>query len=193
MTASHSSALMVQTEYTMVPPAFTRAAAARSRSSWSSGRGSARQRRSGRAFRTPSPEHGASTSARSKSTSSSGSARPSATTTRTFFAPTRRTASSSSRARASFTSTATTSPSKHRRLAAGRGADVEGSLSLARSDGEPGELRAPALGPDAPFGNRGLVDPIHVPRARNVLVRALRRARLAAAGRRAPEARSPPT
>ena len=40
-----------------------------------------RQRRSGREARTPSPEQGASTSARSKPVRSAGSARPSAWTT----------------------------------------------------------------------------------------------------------------
>ena len=93
-----------------MPPGRTRSAAARSSSSWSSGSGCARQRRSGRAASTPRPEHGASTSARSKPARSAGSARPSAWTTRTFRAPSRLTFSSSSRARASFTSTATTSP-----------------------------------------------------------------------------------
>ncbi len=58
----------------------------------------------------PSPEHGASTSARSNPLSSGGSARPSAQTTETFVAPSRRTFSSSSRARPGCFSTATTSP-----------------------------------------------------------------------------------
>ena len=75
-TASFSSALTAHTEYTRVPPGRTRAAAARTSASWSSGSGSARQRRSGRPASTPIPEHGASTSARSKPTSSSGSAEP---------------------------------------------------------------------------------------------------------------------
>ena len=72
-----------------MPPGRTRSAAARSSSSWSSGSGCERQRRSGREASTPSPEHGASTRARSKPVSSGGSARPSARTTVTFVAPRR--------------------------------------------------------------------------------------------------------
>ena len=64
-----------------MPPGRTRSAAARSSASWSSGSGSPRQRRSGRELRTPSPEHGASTSARSKPPRPSGSSRASAFTT----------------------------------------------------------------------------------------------------------------
>ena len=44
-----------------------------------------------------------------------------------------------------------------RRLPAGRGAEVERPLSRPGSDGEPGELRAAALRPDPPFGQRLLV------------------------------------
>ena len=72
-----------------MPPGRTRSAAACRSSSWSSGSGCERQRRSGRAASTPSPEHGASTSARSKPVSSGGSSRPSAQTTVTFVAPSR--------------------------------------------------------------------------------------------------------
>ena len=48
------------------PPGFTRSAATRSSSAWSSGSGRARQRRSGRPASTPRPEQGASTRTRSK-------------------------------------------------------------------------------------------------------------------------------
>ena len=64
-----------------MPPGRTRSTATRRSSSCSSGSGSPRQRRSGRELRTPSPEHGASTSARSKPPRSSGSSRASAFTT----------------------------------------------------------------------------------------------------------------
>ena len=93
-----------------MPPGRTRERAARRSSSWSSCSGSARQRRSGREASTPSPEHGASTSARSKPSRSGGRSRPSARTTRTSVAPNRLTVFSSRSARASSTSTATTSP-----------------------------------------------------------------------------------
>ena len=93
-----------------MPPGRTRSAAARSSSSWSSGSGSARQRRSGRPASTPRPEHGASTSARSKPSSSGGSAVPSASTTVTSARPILARFSRSSRARAGSISTAVTSP-----------------------------------------------------------------------------------
>ena len=72
------------------------------------GAGVPRQRRSGRRPSTPSPEQGASTSARSNPLSASS--RTSALTTWTFDAPSRRTFSASSRARPGWSSTAVTSP-----------------------------------------------------------------------------------
>src|SRR5579862_3320329 len=109
-TASFSSRLVVQTEYRIIPPGRTRSAAERSSPSWSSGSGLARQRRSGRAASTPSPEHGASTRTRSNPVSSGGSAVPSASTTVTFVAPSRAAFARSSLARCGSISTAVTSP-----------------------------------------------------------------------------------
>ena len=153
-----------------MPPGRTRAAAACSSSSWSSGSGCERQRRSGRAARTPSPEQGASTSARSNPVSSSGSARPSAQTTRTFVAPSRATFSSSSRARASFTSTATTSPASIVALPPGAAQRSSTRSPATDADREPGELRAGALRPDAALGERRLVDVLDVPGSGDVRI-----------------------
>src|SRR5439155_3498017 len=57
---------------------------------------------------------------------------------------------------------------EHRRLAAGRGAEVEHALALTRPHYEPGELRAAALRPDPSFVDRDLVDPVDAVRARDV-------------------------
>ena len=56
------------------------------------------------------------------------------------------------------------------RLAAGRRAEVERSLTLARADGEPGQLRAPALRPDQAGRERLLVDPVDVERVGKIRV-----------------------
>ena len=95
-TASLSSALIVQTEYTTVPPTSALRRHTQQRR-LELGQGLARQRRSGRRARTPRPEHGASTSTRSKPARSSGSASASPLTTRTFVAPSRPRFSSSLR------------------------------------------------------------------------------------------------
>ena len=120
-----------------MPPGLVRSAAARSSSSCSSGSGCARQRRSGRRASTPSPEHGASTSARSKPRSSSS--RTSALTTRTFGPSARR--PSRSRARPAMQLDRGDLAVQHRRLAAGRRAGVEHALAFLRADDERGELR----------------------------------------------------
>ena len=130
-----------------MPPGLVRSAAARSSSSWSSGSGCARQRRSGRRASTPRPEHGASTSARSKPLSSSS--RTSALTTRTFVAP-RRLRSPRARGRGR----GAPRPRSPRRAAsspcrpARRTRRGSRSPSL-RADDERRELRAAALRPDA--------------------------------------------
>ncbi len=49
---------------------------------------------------------------------------------------------------------------EHRCLPAGRGAEIEHSLSLLRADAEPCQLRAPALRPDPALGERLLVDAV---------------------------------
>ena len=51
---------------------------------------------------------------------------------------------------------------EHRRLPAGRRAEVEDALALLRADGEPGELRAAALRPDPALRERLLVDAFDV-------------------------------
>ena len=85
-------------------------AAARSSASWSSGSGSARQRRSGRRASTPRPEQGASTSARSNPRAPAGArARPPRRPRRSSRRAARR-SPRSSRARPALISTATTSP-----------------------------------------------------------------------------------
>ena len=126
-----------------MPPGFVRSAAARSSSSWSSGSGRARQRRSGRRASTPRPEHGASTIARSKPLSSSS--RASTLTTRTFgptfFASAARAAGMDLDRRHLA--------AQHRRLAAGRRARVEDPLAVLRADDERRELRGAAHRPHA--------------------------------------------
>jgi hypothetical protein len=47
---------------------------------------------------------------------------------------------------------------EHRRLAAGRRAEIESPLALARTDDESSELGAAALRPDPPLGERRFVD-----------------------------------
>src|SRR5207302_4301553 len=59
---------------------------------------------------------------------------------------------------------------KLRRLPPGRSAEVERSLTLARADGEPGQLRAPALRPDQASRERLLVDPVDVERVGKIRV-----------------------
>ena len=49
-----------------------------------------------------------------------------------------------------------------RRLPTGSGAEVERALARARADGETGELRAAALGPDQAGVERGLLDAVDV-------------------------------
>ena len=169
-----------------MPPGRTRAAAACSSSSWSSGSGCERQRRSGRAARTPSPEQGASTSARSKPVSSAGSARPSAQTTWTFVAPSRADVLLELAGAGGVHLDGDDLAGEHRRLAARRGAEVEHPLARDGADREPGELRAGALRPDAALGECALVDVLDVPGARERPGRARRRSRRARAGRRSP-------
>ena len=59
---------------------------------------------------------------------------------------------------------------EHRRLAAGRGAEIERALPLARPDDEADELRRGALRPDPALGESGLVDSLDVPGARDVRI-----------------------
>ena len=56
---------------------------------------------------------------------------------------------------------------EHRRLAARRGADIEGPLVLARPDREPHELGGGALRPDPAVGESFGVDPVDAPRTGN--------------------------
>ena len=146
----------------------------RSSSSWSSGSGCERQRRSGRAARTPSPEHGASTSARSKPVSSGGSERPSAWTTRTFAgAETVDVLLELARTRLVRLDRGHLAR-EHRRLAAGRGAQVEDAFAVLRADDEAGELRAAALRPDLAPLQGFLVDARDLVRAGDVRRRPVR-------------------
>ncbi len=57
---------------------------------------------------------------------------------------------------------------QHRRLPPWRRAQVERALAVLRADDEPDQLRRRALRPDPAFRERGLVDPVDVPRAGNV-------------------------
>ena len=52
---------------------------------------------------------------------------------------------------------------EHRRLAAGRRAEIEHALSRDGADREPGQLRAGALRPDPALGERLLVDALDAP------------------------------
>ena len=57
---------------------------------------------------------------------------------------------------------------QHRRLPSWRRAQVERALAVLRADDEPDQLGRCALRPDPALGERGLVDPVDVPRAGNV-------------------------
>ena len=59
---------------------------------------------------------------------------------------------------------------QHRRLTAGRGAEIERSIALLGSDSQPGKLRGGALRPDPAIRERPLVDPVDTPCARDLRI-----------------------
>ena len=143
-----------------MPPGRTRSAAARSSSSWSSGSGSRAPAQVGpraRARRAPSR---ARRRARGRSRASSGgSARRRRGRRVTFAAPSRATFSSQL-ARARLVSPRPRSPRRASIVALPPGAAQRSRTRspALRADDEAGELRAAALRPDPPLGERLLVD-----------------------------------
>ena len=155
-TASVSSALTVQTEYTSVPPARValggraeeaRAEAREAATSASASRAAQPGRRGPSMARRPG-------SGRSRS-NPAGSSRPSALTTRTFVGAGPPDVLLELACPGLVHLEATTSPREHRRLAAGRRAEIEHSLSLLRADAEP----RPAASP----GSAARSDPLRKP------------------------------
>ncbi len=159
-----------------MPPGRTRSAAERSSASWRSGRGVARQRRSGRCARTPRPEHGASTSARSKPSSSGGRAVPSRLDDRDVGAAHPREVLAQLARAGRIDLDRRHVAAQLPRLPARCRAEVEHALAVRRADAEAGELRAAALRPDPPVGHQRLVHALDAKGARQVrLLRAGRR------------------
>ena len=131
-----------------MPPGRTRSAAERSSASCSSGSGFARQRRSGRCDMTPRPEHGASTSARSKPSRLGGQLRPVGLDDGDVRRPEQLDVGAQLARAVRVELDGRHVAAQLRRLAAGRGADVEHAFAVLRADDEAGELRGAALRPD---------------------------------------------
>ena len=167
-TRSASSELIVQTEYTIVPPGRTRAAAACSSSSWSSGSGCERQRRSGPAAINAEPR------ARRVDERSIEVAQLRGERTAVCVDDTDIRGAETVDVLLELAGTRLVRLDRghraceHRRLATGSGAQVEGAFALLRADDEAGKLRASTLRPDFSFLQGFLVDARDLVRAGDV-------------------------